>query len=510
MTYYGESDAEAIQDYKLANAEKAYNAKREGDFPGATPVAAPPAAVPPRPVADVGPDVAPPPAAVAAAPPAGARPSPLPPAPTGPMAGVNPDTFEPTSGPANRENIARAIAMRNGAVPPGPMQTAQASLVPPPSTPSPTVGAPSSSGPDAGETFAEEGNPPIVTRDIKVADASRPPGAAPLPTAPPFGARAPDAVVRQPIVAPPEPEMAPAGKEERALEQYIQKYSNDAEAVTKAQRAIAPFKQKREQDYAEARKAWELRYADFLKQQSDERAYERGLPKLQQDLREQQLKIDEAAEQATLKARLGGRDPEKFFTDFTKQKESAQTQAHVLGQIALARDAINSGVITGTGAGWRIDAAKMQAWMQNNKAAGTLASNTERMQAALNSMLSIGVQNMQGSDPKVSNADVEIARGTVAADPKLQLDTIRRVMSEMERIGRRKLDDFEDQRDYYLKGTRAERAFHIPTPPTAPDPRYIDALLKNRDSKEDREEFDRRFGTGAADLEINRAKRRER
>jgi hypothetical protein len=132
------------------------------------------------------------------------------------------------------------------------------------------------------------------------------------------------------------------------------------------------------------------------------------------------------------------------------------------------------------------------------------------MQAALNSMLSIGVQNMQGTDSKVTEGDIAIARGTVAADPKLQLETIKRVMGEMERTGRTKLNEYEDQRDYYLKGTRAERAYHVEAPPTAPDPRYIDALLKNKDSASDREEFDRRFGAGAAALEIARAKRRER
>jgi len=335
--------------------------------------------------------------------------------------------------------------------------------------------------------------------------ASAAPGA--VPAAPPALAG-----TRKPLGLPPAPDRTgePLSDEELRGMTILRKYPGDEQAAAQARLLMEYGKARRDEAYT--RKVEEYKNRVTLEGQRTlaEEEYARNLPKTQQEMAERQIKIDDAREKSVLQARLGGRDPEKFFTEFDKQKQAAITHAHVVNQIAIARDAINNGVITGTGAGWRIDAAKLADLIRSGTYSGTLASNTERMQAALNSMLSIGVQSIQGNDPKVSNADIDIARGTVAADPRLQLETIKRVMSDMERIGRAKLNDFEDQRDYYLKGTRAERAYQIPLTPTAPDQRYIDALIKNKDSKADREEFDRRFGTGAAELEIARAKRRER
>jgi len=199
----------------------------------------------------------------------------------------------------------------------------------------------------------------------------------------------------------------------------------------------------------------------------------------------------------------------RFFTEMDKDKTAAANTANTLTQAALARSAINAGVITGFGANQRIDMQRLQAWGLNNGLSGNLASNTEQMNAAIKSMLNIAVQNIQGGDTRVTDADIKLASGTIGADPTLQLETIKKLIANNERIAREKLNDFEDRRDYYLKGTRAERAYHVPTHQTA-DPRYIDALVKNKDSSADRDEFDRRFGAGAAALELARAKRRER
>jgi len=353
--------------------------------------------------------------------------------------------------------------------------------------------------------FKPPGGSGVVPGAAPATPASAAPGA--VPAAPPALAG-----TRKPLGLPPAPDRTgePLSDEELRGMTILRKYPGDEQAAAQARLLMEYGKARRDEAYT--RKVEEYKNRVTLEGQRTlaEEEYARNLPKTQQEMAERQIKIDDAREKSVLQARLGGRDPEKFFTEFDKQKQAAITHAHVVNQIAIARDAINNGVITGTGAGWRIDAAKLADLIRSGTYSGTLASNTERMQAALNSMLSIGVQSIQGNDPKVSNADIDIARGTVAADPRLQLETIKRVMSDMERIGRAKLNDFEDQRDYYLKGTRAERAYQIPLTPTAPDQRYIDALIKNKDSKADREEFDRRFGTGAAELEIARAKRRER
>ena len=353
--------------------------------------------------------------------------------------------------------------------------------------------------------FKPPGGSGVVPGAAPATPASAAPGA--VPAAPPALAG-----TRKPLGLPPAPDRAgePLSDEELRGIAIMRKYPGDEQAQAQAKLLMEYGKSRRDEAYTRKVEEYKNRVDLESKRTLAEEEYTRNLPKTEQEMAERQIKIDDAREKSVLQARLGGREPEKFFTEFDKQKQAAITHAHVVNQIAIARDAINAGVITGTGAGWRIDAAKLADLVQSNKLPGTIASNTERMQAALNSMLSIGVQSMQGNDPKVSNADIDIARGTVAADPKLQLETIKRVMSEMERIGRAKLNDFEDQRDYYLKGTRAERAYQIPLTPTAPDQRYIDALIKNKNNADDRAEFDRRFGTGAAELEIARAKRRER
>lgn len=223
---------------------------------------------------------------------------------------------------------------------------------------------------------------------------------------------------------------------------------------------------------------------------------------------QKRLAIEDAREKSILQSRFGGRDPEKVFTQFDTDRESAQKANHALTQFAQARSLLDKGVITGTGQGWKVSAAKVAGAFGIQSAADAVA-RTEEMQAAIKSTLSIAIENIQGAGGKVSDTDVRIAEGTIGADPQLQLQTIRNLVTRGEKAARGKLNNYEDQVDYAFGGTKAEPRYRVPTAPTAPEP-HIRTLLEHRGDDGAKAEFDKRFGPGAADLEIARAKRRER
>jgi hypothetical protein len=293
MTYFGESVADAINDFTLGRAEKAYGAKRDADFPGATV----PAATTPRPVAEApSEDILPPVATAAVAPPPSAsmaRPSPAPVyKPTMPLAGADPLTVEPASGPASREAIAqvlerRRIAALNGAT--GTAGGAPAPAGPPVSAPTAAPGT----VPD-GASFAEEGgpNPPIVTGAIKpmlVADAgTRSGGIGKIPG--PFDPRTPGPVGTG-ETAPgerPEPKLAPETQREQILKAYQRKYRDDPIAVQNAQQQIDALAGERQRDWTIKHEKWKIDYANDLKQND---------PKYQQELKDARTKEQREAEE---------------------------------------------------------------------------------------------------------------------------------------------------------------------------------------------------------------------
>jgi len=462
MTALGEAFGERWAEDRLAAAEKGYLAKRDADMPGAVPPVAPVS----RPVAEVMPEIVPPPvAAVTPAPaPAAGRPSPAPVYRAGPLAAADPLMVEPTSGPASRDAIARGIMEREriaqlnastgiteGApVPPGPAVV-----------PAPNTGA----APD-GVTFSEEGpNPVTISRDIKpmlVAEA-----AGPRPTAPPFGLRAPDVSVRKPITRPPEPEMEPAGKEERAWEAYRQKYSNDPDVVNKADRAIEPYKQKRLQDYSEKRKEWELKFGDYLKQEADERAYERGLPKAQQDYDKEQLEIAKKREEATTRAQWGNLPPE-VQKDLFASRDAAKAAASSIGALNNAEAVLDAGTAIGPGS------ALAQAWHKTrafagNKESERILANTQTFQASLGPAVMAAVKSYGG--PQVSNTDREYAAAMTGSDITLTEPAVRKILDIARRSAKAAMEEHRAKADEHVKDAPSLRKFLEVADPLAASPK---------------------------------------
>jgi len=372
---------------------------------------------------------------------------------------------------------------QSGALPP---TTSSAS-----SSPTVTDIAPAPAGVRAGD---------VVAQGRGIAPAATPPPVAAQPVTKPYEMAKPE--------EPDAPKRRQAGElEQRAIRMRIANPGDpDVERMTAP--VIATEQKKRDDDYARDVERYKERMGIYKQELQTWNTVQRDRDKDAAALAKQWAEVGDAQQKASDTKRFG-REPEKFFADMTKQKDAAQMTANVLRQSQLAKEAIKNGIITGFGAERRIDMARARAWAFNNKVEGDLVSHTEQMEAAVKSMLSVAVQNIQGSDSKVSDSDIKVASGTIAADPKLQLQTIEKIINENERVARGKMADYEDQHHHYLSGHAAEKAFEVKAPPSAP-PQYIERLLEHKNSREARDEFDKRFGENAAELEIARAKRRQR
>jgi len=416
-------------------------------------------------------------------------------------------------GPITGGGIADAVRARRNAITNTIQQQQQ--------TPAPAVPQPDPTKSGAISPPTSTGSEPAtITTDIQpmpagirpgdvLAQARGGQGAAPQVAPPPVGQQQTAAPYEmQPPVKPTLPPEPPMGERERKAMQWKMANPGDPDVARIADQVITSEKEKRSHAYARSVEQYKADMDIYKQQTTTYDTFQRERDKNAAALGKAWSEASDAQQKAADTKRFG-REPEKFFTDFSKQKDAAAMNANVLRQSQLAKEAIKNGIITGFGAERRIDLAKLRDWMFNNKVEGDLASNSELMSAAVKSMLSVAVQNIQGTDSRVTDSDIKVASGTIGADPKLQLATIQKIINENERVARTKIADYEDQHHHYLSGHGAEKAFEVKAPPSAPQP-YIERLLEFRTNREARDEFDKRFGEGAAELEIARAKRRQR
>ena len=162
----------------------------------------------------------------------------------------------------------------------------------------------------------------------------------------------------------------------------------------------------------------------------------------------------------------------------------------------------------GTGAGWRLNAAKLASWAMQNGYASEQAANTEIMRALGGSRIREALSQVNPTGV-ASNTDLLLARQLSGSEPTMEPKSFMKLLHKSSEYNAKLLNDYEDKKDYYLAGTRAERQFNLVTPPTAPQAR-IDAMLANRDDKAARAMFDDTYGEGSSALEIERFKRRQR
>jgi len=362
------------------------------------------------------------------------------------------------------------------------------------------------------------GSNPVTVTDIAPAPIGRPgqavaqagPGVAPVAPVPPIVAGPPTTpYAGKPLVEPTAPVRPPMGKEETAAYRLKATNPGDPDVARLADTVIAREQKKRDDAYARDIEVYKSRMTlhNKLAEEQEKARLEGG--KRAADEAKTWEEVRKARDDAGMKERLGGRDPDKFFAEMDKSKVEAQQIVHQLNMNRMAIKAINEGVVTGWGANFRIDVKRLEAFALNNGMAGDAAANTQVLRASLSAAIGQAVRNIQGgSTAQVSNTDRQLAEKASGADPTLEPAAIRQLLNTSNRLASDKLNDFEDRRDYYLKGTRAHRDFQLPSTETAPQP-FVDKLV-SEPTPENKRAFDARFGEGSAELEIGRYKRRNR
>lgn len=403
--------------------------------------------------------------------------------------------ISPRAGPETyRDPIARLLLNGMPTAPgvPQPNPTVPGAATLPPTIPSPAAGGVDPRLAQAGPS----GYPGVVT-DIK-----------PAPVMP-QGNR-----VTPPVTMPgqedlPLPQDTPMSRDEARARQMQMINPGDPNIKAMTDQIIAVEAAKRAQQDAQKMKQYELdkqlRSQRVLKQQE----IEVNAPLLGAQTAKAQSDATVAAQSADLAQRFG-REPAQALADFAKERDAAALSVNVLRQSKLAQEAIKNGIISGSFANPRTNFQALQAWMLNNKKSGDLAANSQLFEAAVKSTLQNAVQNIQGADPRVTDSDIRVASGTIGADRNMQQAAIERLIQNTVRSQHERLNTYEDRLHYYLgtgqgqpKESPVLRDYTIRTDETAPQP-FIDRLLATGN----KEKFDARFGIGAADLELARAKRR--
>ena len=227
-----------------------------------------------------------------------------------------------------------------------------------------------------------------------------------------------------------------------------------------------------------------------------------------------QLELGPAVIQAGIKAKTG-QDAGAFITQLqTVDQPAAQRADNIIRQSQLVQDALKHDVITGYGADKRLDMTKARAYWLKSGSAEDLATYTERLQAALKSTLSVGLENLSAGPKagvRLTPGAIDIASGTTGADPTATKGAIQAIVSENARLARRQLGDYEAKVNNVLGDyPQVAKTYQFTTTPTAPNTPvdYTRKMLENRNNPTAIADYDARFGEGAAELEIARAQRR--
>ena len=166
----------------------------------------------------------------------------------------------------------------------------------------------------------------------------------------------------------------------------------------------------------------------------------------QQAAQKGQLEISHLAEKSGPQQRPGGRDPEKFFTDFTKEKGQRRRRGERTDHYAW-RAQMRKGV-TSAPAGLEVSAAKVAGAFRHAPRPSGRA--TEQLEAGIKSTR-LAVKHPVA---RAARSPIPMSRSPAARSaptPAQQLETIKR-RSPGQKTARTKLNNYEDQKDYYPGG----------------------------------------------------------
>ena len=396
-----------------------------------------------------------------------------------------------------------------GAPPPGPMVTANASLA------SPNAGAaPAGPAPD-GATFAsDEGpNPVTVSRDIKpmVLAQARPGGIGGVPDplatpqpgpVPPGGIRPTDPAASARTARPPEPEMEPAGKEERAWELYRRKYINDEDVVRRATDAIAPYKQKREQDYAEKRKEWEIKYQAVLQEEAKERERAYNRPKTDLELAEAQRKAERGQ---YMQGRFGSLGAEHFGKKLDESQKAVENLPASNAAIQNIKTILPN-MMTGSTADANLALRKFLSTV--GFPADPRIEPTEQFKAYIAPILAQMRTAVVGTGPQ-SEKELAALQQAVGSDIKLEAGSIAGIIDTMEKLNLRSALTHQKKLLTFAGNDENDRRmvmnwYGLPMEDLVPKG-AIEILQRGRDNPAVRAEFDKEFHTpGLAERVLER------
>ena len=409
---------------------------------------------------------------------------------------------------AVRNSLAFAMLGRPGGPQPNPTPGAG---VAPPVTPQAT-----GAGADNGIRAA-----PQLPPQIQLAQ-NGPPSAVPytpLPTRPQNAP--PDLQYMKPLPMPPpgrvpeQPENTPRNQAEIAGARILQQgiAAENPDQIAQGKFLMEQGKQARDKADADNLAAWQAR-------KETERQFQLQQLQIQQNQALKKQELDKATAEANV-ARAGdiitrntNLPAAAVMEDFAKRQQSVDKDVSLVRNARLAKQLLETGVVSGVGANLRVDLARARA-LWGNLPESELASRSERALAATKAMVGYGLNQYQPGDTRVTNSDTIVSGQIVGGDPSQQEQTRKELVNMVLEDSNRRIADYERRHAAAFDGAPgAAEQYRLRTDPIHEDPKVVDGamkiLLANPGDKHNRDMFDAHFGRGSAELEIARAERRAR
>jgi hypothetical protein len=269
-------------------------------------------------------------------------------------------------------------------------------------------------------------------------------------------------------------------------------------------------KELRDKADADAKAAWEAKI-----QTERARQIQRQEAEQSQSLRQQQL--DKATAEANV-AKAGdiitkntGLPAQAVMEDFKARQSGADRDVSLIRNARIAKQMLETGVVSGLGANLQLDLARAKA-LWGNIPADELATRSQRALAATKAMVGYGLNQLQPGDTRVTNGDQIVATGIIGGDPSQQLQSRKDLVNTVIQDSNRRVGEYERRHGIAFEGTPAGEMYRLRTDPIHDDPKVaqgaLQILLANPGDDHNRQMFDKHFGPGSAELEIVRAERR--
>lgn len=198
-----------------------------------------------------------------------------------------------------------------------------------------------------------------------------------------------------------------------------------------------------------------------------------------------------------LSLRAGNIPAAEVHKELRTDHDNAKATAKQLEDYQIALDAMKNGVFVGAGAGTRLDTAKFAAWVTSNEQLSKRAGSTELLRAKLLSTVSSLVKDIK----PVSNIDIMLGRSQ-AGDINMEPSAIDALLRQTVGRSYRDLATYDSKAHSLVNGLNPQLEARYRSPEaTWFQKGHLDRLFANPDAIE---QFNQRYGPGAAEFVINR------